>query len=129
MQSGYCLAARQPHALGPVETAGRAVATVENCPPSSRDTPRQAAYDLKKLRGKDFVRRIDGTRRYEALPSGLKTLATATVLRTHVIKPLLAAADDTTAARGPQNPAPLDRHYEALRTGMRAILHEWGIAA
>ncbi|HUE85807.1 MAG TPA: hypothetical protein VMO26_06980 [Vicinamibacterales bacterium] len=96
---------------------------------ASTYTPRQAAYDLKKLRGKDFLRRIDGTRRYEALPSGLKTLATATVLRTHVIKPLLAAADDTTPARGPQNPAPLDRHYEALRTGMRAIFHELGIAA
>jgi hypothetical protein len=96
---------------------------------ASTYTPRQAAYDLKKLRGKDFVRRIDGTRRYEALPTGLKTLATATVLRTHVITPLLAAADDTIPARGPQNPSPLDRHYEALRTGMRGIFHELGIAA
>jgi hypothetical protein len=92
-------------------------------------TPRRAAYDLKKLRAKDFVRRIDGTRRYEALPSGLKTLATATVLRTHVLKPLLAAAADTAPARGVQNPTALDRHYEALRTGMHGIFHELGIAA
>jgi hypothetical protein len=28
--------------------------------------PRQAAYDLKKLRGKQMVRRIDKTRRYES---------------------------------------------------------------
>jgi hypothetical protein len=95
---------------------------------ASTYTPRQAAYDLKKLRAKDFVRRIDGTRRYQALPSGLKTLATATVLRTHVIKPLLAAAADTTSARGPQNPTPLDGHYEALRTSMHGVFHELGIA-
>ena len=34
--------------------------------------PRRAAYDLKKLRGKQIVRRIDNTRRYEAIPKGLK---------------------------------------------------------
>jgi hypothetical protein len=95
---------------------------------ASTYTPRRAAYDLKKLRGKHFVHRIDGSRRYEALPSGLQTLATATVLRTHVIKPLLAAVADTTRARGPQNPTPLDRHYEALRTSMHGVFHELGIA-
>jgi hypothetical protein len=96
---------------------------------ASSYTPRRAAYDLKKLRGKDFVRRIDGPRRYQARPSGLKTLATATVLRTHVIKPLLAASADTAPDRGSQNPTALDRHYEALRTGMHGIFHELGIAA
>jgi hypothetical protein len=80
---------------------------------ASTYTPRRAAYDLKKLRGKDFVRRIDGTRRYEALPSGLKTLATATVLRTQVIKPLLAAVVDTAPVREPHNPTALDRHYDS----------------
>jgi len=30
--------------------------------------PRQAAYDLKKLRGKHIVRRMGHTRRYEPLP-------------------------------------------------------------
>jgi len=92
-------------------------------------TARRAAYDLKKLRGKALVRRIDGTRRYEALPSGLKTLATVTVLRTHVIKPLLAAADTDAQGRAVQNPTPLDQHYQALRVGMQSLFHELGIAA
>jgi hypothetical protein len=35
---------------------------------------RRAAYDLKKFRGKGLVRRIDGTRRYEPVPAGLKTV-------------------------------------------------------
>jgi len=98
-------------------------------PGASAYTPRRAAYDLKKLRGKQLVHRIDGTRRYEAASSGLKTLATVTVLRTHVIKPLLAAADTNAPARGAQNPTALDRHYEALRVGMHGVFHELGIAA
>jgi hypothetical protein len=98
-------------------------------PAASAYTPRRAAYDLKKLRGKQLVHRIDRTRRYEAAPTGLKTLATVIVLRTHVIKPLLAAADHTAPTRGAQNPTALDRHYEMLRTGMHGIFHELGIAA
>ena len=34
--------------------------------------PRHAAYDLKKLRGKQIVDRIRHTRRYETLPTGLR---------------------------------------------------------
>lgn len=92
-------------------------------------TPRQAAYDLKKLRGKHFVQRIDGTRRYEATSTGLRTLATATVLRTHVIKPLLAAAEPGAPTCAAPHAAPLDRHYEALRADMHGVFHELGIAA
>ena len=98
-------------------------------PAASAYTPRRAAYDLKKLRGKQLVHRIDGTRRYQAVSGGLKTLAAVTVLRTHVIKPLLAAAETSTRARGGQNPTALDRHYEALRTGMHGVFHELGLAA
>jgi hypothetical protein len=96
---------------------------------ASAYTPRRAAYDLKKLRGKQLVHRIKGTRRYEAPPTGLKTLATVTVLRTHVIKPLLAAAEHSPLPRGGHNPTPLDQHYEALRTRMHGVFHELGIAA
>ena len=92
-------------------------------------TARRAAYDLNTLRGKQLVQRIDGTRRYEAGARGLTTLATVTVLRTPVIKPLLAATDTAVPARGGQNPTTLDRPYDALRTGMHGIFHELGIAA
>ena len=98
-------------------------------PNGSPYTPRRAAYDLKKLRGKQLVLRIPGTRRYEATATGLKSLATVTVLRTYVLKPLLAAADPNAPARRARNPTPLDRHYEALRVARRGVFHELGIAA
>lgn len=98
-------------------------------PAASKYTPRHAAYDLKKLRGKHLIQRIDGTRRYDALPGALKTLTTVTVLRTQVIQPLLAAAATDAPTRGAQNPTALDRHYEALRVGMHVLFHDLGIAA
>jgi hypothetical protein len=67
--------AEQVHRLG-----GRAAAAY---------TARRAAYDLMKFRGKRLVRRIDGTRRYEPVPAGLKTVAALNVLRYQVLKPSL----------------------------------------
>ena len=91
--------------------------------------PTRAAYDLKKLRGKQIVRRIDQTRRYQPVPTGLKAITALLVLRNKAIKPLLAAAQELRPKRGAQNPKPLDTHYEAIRTAMRGVFHELGLAA
>ena len=90
---------------------------------------RQAAYDLKKLRGKQIVRRIGSTRRYEPIPSGLRAITALLVLRDKAIKPLLAAAQEITPTRGGQNPRAIDRHYQDLRLAMKGVFCELGIAA
>jgi hypothetical protein len=51
------------------------------------------------------------------------------VLRNKAIKPLLAAAQALKPSRGPQNPNPLDVHYEAIRVSMKGIFDELGLAA
>jgi len=91
--------------------------------------PRQAAYDLKKLRGKHIVRRIGRTRRYEPLPSGLRAMTALLVLRNKAIKPLLAAAQPLRPTRGPHNPKPIDRHYHTINVAMHGVFHELGLAA
>ena len=91
--------------------------------------PRRAAYDLKKLRAKNMVRRIGHSRRYEATPSGLRALAALVALRNHVIQPLLASAMNRMPSRGAQNPTPLDQCYAALRTHMQDLLQQLGMAA
>ena len=90
---------------------------------------RQAAYDLKKLRGQQIVRRIGSTRRYDVVPSGLRALTALLVLREKAIKPLLAAAQDITPTRGGQNPRAIDRHYQDLRLAMKGVFGDLGIAA
>jgi hypothetical protein len=91
--------------------------------------PRQAAYDLKKLRGQQIVCRISSTRRYEPLPSGLRAIAAMLVLRDKAIKPILAAAQEIAPTRGAQHPRAIDRHYLDPRRAMQGVFHELGIAA
>ena len=90
---------------------------------------RRAAYDLKKLRGKQIVQRIGQTRRYESMPQGLKALTALVVLRNKAIQPLLAAAQEIRPSRGALNPRPLDTHYDTIRTAMRGVFQELGFAA
>ena len=51
--------------------------------PAAKPTtgPRRATYDLKKLRAKQLVRRVERTRRYEATPDGVRALTARVVLR------------------------------------------------
>jgi hypothetical protein len=108
-------------------TASEIAARVrEHCTPYG---PRHAAYDLKKLRGKQIVRRIGHTHRYEPLASGLRAITALIVLRNKAIKPLLAAARPLHPTRGELNPKPIDAHYHALRFAMHGVFHELGIAA
>jgi hypothetical protein len=65
---------------------------------------------------KKIVRRIAQTRRYEPTSSGLKAIVALVVLRNKAIKPLLAAAQELCKSRAQQNPRPLDKHYETIRT-------------
>jgi len=90
---------------------------------------RQAAYDIKKLRGKQIVQKRTGSRRYDAQPEGLRTMAALVLLRDKVIKPVLASQCDLRRRPKPKNPTPIDRHYDALQRGMRDLLEELGIAA
>lgn len=98
-------------------------------PASAAYGPRRAAYDLKKLRGKQLLRRLDGTRRYELVAAGIRALAAVVVLRDRVIKPVLAAVEHPTPPPQVHHPTALDRHYDALRVSMHGVFQELGVAA
>ena len=95
----------------------------------SKYGPRRAAYDLKKLRGKQIVRRIAKSQRYQPIADGLKTMTALILLRNKAIKPLLAAAQSLRRPRQAQNPTPLDMHYETIRVAMEGVFQELGVAA
>jgi hypothetical protein len=97
--------------------------------PETGYTPRQAAYDLKKLRGKDLVHMAGTSRRYETVPEGLQALAAWLVLREKVIKPVLAGAGRPRRGRKPKDQSPIDAHYETLQAEMRQLFQAIGIAA
>ena len=90
---------------------------------------RQAAYDLKKLRGKDLVNKIGNSRRYQSTPKGLKAMAALAVLRDKVIKPLLAASCQPDLNPQQDNTVSLDQHYQNVRSSMKGLFNAMGIAA
>ncbi len=47
--------------------------------------PQHAAYDLKKLRAKGLIGKVESSRRYQAPPEGLRTIAALVILRDKVI--------------------------------------------
>lgn len=90
---------------------------------------RQAAYDLRKLRGKKFIEKVDRTRRYRATPEGLRSMMALHVLLEKVVKPLLAGAGKRRRGRKPGNRGVLDQHYETIQIQMQRLFKFVGIAS
>ena len=87
-------------------------------------TVRQAAYDLRKLRGKQLIVKPGRTRRYQVPGQGARTIAALLTLREHVIGPILAGVRRPRPRRPPKTRTRIDRDYEQLRDGMRTLFHD-----
>jgi hypothetical protein len=90
-------------------------------------TVRQAAYDLRKLRGKDLVVKPGRSRRYQVPPEAARAITALTVLREHVLAPLLAGCRVPRRGRPPATWTSIDARYEALRREMVVLFDEVGI--
>ena len=89
--------------------------------------PRQAAYDLKKLRGKKLVSKIGNSRRYEATPEELNAMTARTA--TKCSNPCSPRVWYAKLSPKPDYSVTLDQHYETVLCGMRGIFGSLGIAA
>jgi hypothetical protein len=92
-------------------------------------TRRQAAYDLKKLRGKGLIAKLGRSRRYTVEPQALRAIAALLILRDHIIRPILAGVRSPRVGRRPNSWTPVDEHYERLRIEMRPLFDQLGLAA
>lgn len=92
-------------------------------------TSRMASYDLKKLRGKDIIRKRERSRRYETVSEGLHALTALLVLREKVVKPVLAGTGRPKRGPKPKNPSRVDTHYRILQHEMHGLFQTIGIAA
>jgi hypothetical protein len=90
-------------------------------------TIRQAAYDLRKLRGKQLVVKPGRRRHYHVPGQAARTIAALLTLRDQVIAPILAGVRRPGPGRPPKTRTRLDRDYEDLRTGMRTLFHDLAI--
>jgi hypothetical protein len=93
--------------------------------------PRQASYDLKKLRGKGLVERVAKSRRYAATEPGLRTMVAVGIVREQVLKPILAQAcqPEPHPPLPSENRGPLEDHYQAIQDEVRKLLQTLKIPA
>jgi len=90
-------------------------------------TTRQAAYDLRKLRGKNLVVKPGRGRRYQVPDDAARTLSAILTLRDRVIAPVLAGVRKPVGR--PRNTyTRIDRDYDTLRYDMRSLFTDLGIA-
>jgi hypothetical protein len=66
-------------------------------------TARQAAYDVKKPRGKDLQVKPDSTRRSLASPQAIRTITALVVPRDEAIAPILAGVGVPRRGRRPNH--------------------------
>ncbi len=88
---------------------------------------RQAAYDLRKLRGKQLVGKPARTRRYYLPGPAARTISALLTLRDHVIAPILAGVQVRRHDHVPTRLTPIDQDYEHLRTDMATLFSHLGI--
>ena len=92
-----------------------------------RYSTRQAAYDLRKLRGKQLITKPGRTRRYHVPGDAARTIAALLTIRDKVIAPLIAGIRTPRQGRPPKHWTDIDRDYETLRRGMKALFGHLGI--
>jgi hypothetical protein len=90
-------------------------------------TVRQAAYDLRELRGKRLVTKPGRGRRYQLTPQAVGTIAALLTLREQVIGPVLAGVRSPRRGRKPATWTPVDRDYETLRINVQRLFDDLGI--
>jgi hypothetical protein len=90
-------------------------------------TSRQAAYDIRKLRGHNLVTKIGRSRRYHLPPQAARTIVAILTLRDQVISPIIAGVRVPRRGRPPATWTVIDRDYETLRTNMNTLFDHLAI--
>ena len=92
-------------------------------------TVRQAAYDLRKFRGKNLVAKPGRGHRYQVPVQAARTITAVLALRDHVIAPILAGVRSPRLGSKPSTWTPVDRDYETLRINMQTLFDHLGISS
>jgi len=96
---------------------------------TSKYRSRQASYDLKKFSGKNLVRRIGKSHKYEATENGLQSITAFLLLRNKILIPLLAGAEKRVENKPSKNIYEIDSHYKNIQSEMQKIFNILKIAA
>ena len=108
-------------------TVGQFTAKVHALTGHTGYSVRQAAYDLRKLRGKHLIDKPARTRRYHIGAPAARTIAALLTLRDHVVAPILAGVRSPRMGRKPKHWTRVDRDYERIRIDMQTLFNDLAI--
>jgi hypothetical protein len=91
-------------------------------------TPRQATYDLTRLRRKGFIVRVEGTQTYRLTARGRRIASFLTKLAARVVVPALTELEVAVRPRPPA-PRPLVSAWRAYEREVEALITASGLAA
>jgi hypothetical protein len=96
--------------------------------PEADYTPRQAAYDLRKLRAHNLVIKPGRSRRYQVPPDATRTITAITTLRDRILAPLLGDIRSPRSVHHAHSWTDLEHDYQNLRLDMETLFQHLGIA-
>ncbi len=125
--AGVLALAVSPHGL----TVADLAAKVQSLTGTAQQdyTVRQAAYELRKLRGNRLVVKPGRGHRYDVPGQAARTIAALLTPPRPGHRPILAGIRWPGPGRPPKTRTRIDRDYENLRTGMRTLFHDLAINA
>jgi hypothetical protein len=91
-------------------------------------SPRQATYDLRRLRRKGFIRRVEGTHSYRLTPHGRAMASFFTKLAARVVVPTLTELEASIRPRAP-TPRPVITAWRRYEREVEALIGRSALAA
>jgi len=92
-------------------------------------SPRNAAYDLRKLRGKGLIERIGKTTKYRTTKKGMGTIIALLALTQKTIPAVLSSINKEELSESPEKLSNIDKSIIAVRNEIKAIYQQYGLAA
>ena len=89
--------------------------------------PRQASYDLRKLKAKGLLKMEKNSRKYRITAKGVAIIAATIVIREKMFEPILEGVKKKKMAEAPRNLSKIDRIYISLRDNILDICNEYGV--
>lgn len=90
---------------------------------------RNAAYDLRKLRGKGLIEKTDKTIKYRTTKKGMETIIALLAITQKTIPAVLSSINKEILSESPEKVNNIDRSIITIRKEIKAICQEYGIAA
>lgn len=90
-------------------------------------TPAKAAYDIRKLRGKALVVKIEKSRKYKTTKKGMETIIAVLVLTQKTIPTILSSINKDAISDNPEEMQNIDKIYMNIRNEIKEIQQQYGL--